>query len=151
MNTGADDDSRSTPTFAFSASSALASGDAASAIIASRLANASRAYPGRALRARVYCVIKFPPSLSQPFGDALILPDKSSLLFQLVLQFANGNVTRDGVATQRQRRRGARGLPHHKTGAGDARRRLAVTGHRGATPGHQQIVDAFRRQHAIRQ
>src|SRR5882757_10985249 len=134
MNTGADDDSRSTPTFAFSASSALASGDA-SASIASRLANASRAYPGRALRARVYCVIQFPPSLLQPFGDRLILPEKGSLLSQLALQFAHGNVTRDGVATQRQRRRGARGLPHHKTGAGDARRRLAVMGHRGAAPG----------------
>src|SRR6266849_10612007 len=126
MNTGADDDSRSTPTFALSVSSALASGGAASAVIASRLANASRAYPGRALRARVYCVIQFPPSLLQPFGDALILPEKGPLLFQLVLQFTHGNVTRDGVATERQRRRGARGFAHDKTGAGDARRRLAV-------------------------
>src|SRR3981189_2499874 len=133
MNTGADDDSRSTPTFALSASSALASGDTASAIIASRLANASRAYPGRALLARVYCVIPFPPSLLQAFGERLILPNKSPLLFQLVLQFTHGNVTRDGVATERQRRRGARGFAHHKTGAGDPRRRLAVMGHRGAT------------------
>src|SRR6266850_5257400 len=141
MNTGADDDSRSTPTFALSASSALASGDAASVIIASRLASASRAYPGRALRARVSCVIQFPPFQLKAFGDALILPEKGPLLFQLVLQFVHGNVTRDCVAAERQRRRGARGFAHHKTGAGDARRRLTVMGHRGAAPGHQQIVD----------
>src|SRR5260370_8386622 len=142
MNTGADADSRSTPTFAFSASSALASGDAASAIIASRLANASRAYPGRALRARVYCVIKFPPSLLQPFGDRLILSEKSPLPFQLVLQFAHGNVTRDGVATQRQRRRGPRRLPHAKPAPGAPRRHLPSIAHLHAPPRPPPTVTA---------
>jgi hypothetical protein len=57
MNTGADDDSLSTPTFAFSASSACASEAAASASIVSKLAITSRA-----LRARWANIIKFPPS-----------------------------------------------------------------------------------------
>src|ERR1700730_3952887 len=59
MNTGADDDSLSTPTLAFCSSSARASPLAA---IASRPASISRIYPGRATRARVNCVIQFPPS-----------------------------------------------------------------------------------------
>src|ERR1700686_12733 len=54
MNTGADDDSRSTPTLAFSKSSACASPLAA---IASRLANISR----------TNLVIQSPPTLFDPY------------------------------------------------------------------------------------
>jgi hypothetical protein len=62
MNTGADDDSLSTPTLAFNNSSQRPSDDAATAaVIASRPASANRKYPGRTLRARYRCIIKFPP------------------------------------------------------------------------------------------
>src|SRR5438445_9936556 len=150
MNTGADDDSLSTPIFAFSASSARASPVAA---IASSTATASRAIP-----ARMSCSIQFPPSLttglhraSQAFRELLISPDKGALLLQLLLQLFYRDVTRDCIATERQRRGGACRLAHRKTRAGDARRRLPIMGHRGAASGHQQIIDTFRNQHAIRQ
>src|SRR5260370_19462074 len=139
MNTGADDDSRSTPTFALTKSSARVTPLAA---MTSRPANASRAT----------LTIQFPPSLMlQPFGDRLIPSDKRALLLQLVLQFSGINVTRQYIAIKRERRRRPRGFPHRKAGAGDARGRLAVMGHRGAAPGHQQIVDAFGNKHPIGQ
>src|ERR1700737_4319054 len=62
MNTGADDDSRKTPTFAVRSSSARAANDAATvAVSASKLANRNGTYPDRELRTRACCVIQFPP------------------------------------------------------------------------------------------
>src|ERR1700716_2531287 len=96
MNTGADDDSLSTPTFAFSKSSARASPVAP---IASRPAKMSRIYPGRALRARLNCIIQFSPSLfSKPSRDRLILPEKGPLLFQLYVQFVHGDIAGNRIA-----------------------------------------------------
>src|SRR3954470_19925178 len=129
MNTGAEDDSLSTPTLAFAlwqCPSDVASNVTA---IANRLANASRAKFG---------AITFPPS-SQPHRNFLILSDKGALLFQLRLQPVNGDLARNRITGQRQRRGGAGGLPHGKARARHPRSRLAVMGHRGAAPGDQQV------------
>src|ERR1700735_4533852 len=125
MNTGADDDSLSTPTLAFSSSSAWVCSDA----IASRPANKSRAAP-----ARDHTIIQSLRFLLEPFGNSLIAPDEGSLLFQLVLQFIDHDVTRRRVAMQRQGGGGAGCFAHRKARAGDARRGLAVMGHRSAAP-----------------
>src|ERR1700730_6319632 len=140
MNTGAEDDRRSTPTFAFSASSARAIRLAESA---SKQARASR----------TYSLIQFPPScfLLQSLGHALIPPDEGALLPERLLQLFWRDVARNRIARQRQRRRCACGLAHCKAGAGDARGRLPVMGHRGAAAGDQQIVDALGKEHPVRQ
>ncbi len=104
-------------------------------------------------------VIRPPPRFSRvtlhryysPSGTLWSRPMKAPCCFKRLLQLFNRNVARNCVARQRQRRGGAGRLPHRKAGAGDPRRRLAVMGHRGAAAGHQQIVDAFGHQHAIRQ
>src|SRR5947209_20588310 len=113
MNTGADDDSRSTPILAFCVSSARA---IPPADIANRPASASRAN----------FVIPFPPPFLQPLGHVLVPPDESAVLLQRLLQLFYRNVAWNRVARQRQRRRGAGRLPHRKAGAGHPRRRLAL-------------------------
>src|SRR5437016_43612 len=97
MNTGAEDDSRSTPIFAFSASSARATLDAASV---STPATASRKIP----------FIRLPPTTlySEPLRHLLVPADKSALLFQHLLQLSDGDVAWNRIARQRQRR----GRPH---------------------------------------
>src|SRR6478752_4982003 len=99
MNTGADDDSRNTPIFAFSTSSARAIPLAANA---SKPAIASRKIP----------VIRLPPPLlcSEPLGDLLVLPDKGPLVLQRLLQLFDRNVAWIRIAAKRQRRGGAGGL-----------------------------------------
>src|SRR5215468_416855 len=129
MNTGAEDDRRSTPIFAFSASSARA---IPLAPTASKPASASRQIPFiRSLRL-------------QPFRHLLVPPDEGALLFQLLLQLFGGDVSRNRIARQRQRGGTAGGFPHRKAGAGDPRRRLPVMGHRSAAAGNKQIVEALR-------
>src|SRR3954452_18918741 len=106
MNTGAEEDSLSTPILAFSASSARA---VPIAVIAIRPASASRTIP----------IISFPPpsiscSRLQAFRHGLVPSDKGALLFQRFLQLFNGDVTRDPVSGERQRCRGTARLPHHE-------------------------------------
>src|SRR5277367_5687197 len=117
MKTGAEDDSLSTPIFAFSTSSARAVPLAAST---SRPISTSRTDP----------LIPFPPWYSlEPFGHALIPPDKGAVLLQRLFQLFRRNVARNRIAGKRQRGGGAGGLAHRKAGAGDPRRRLPVMGH----------------------
>src|SRR6188472_782205 len=125
MNTGADDDSLSTPTFAFNASSARA---IPPAVIANTRAKANRANP----------VIPFPPRILEPFGHLLAAADEGARLLQYLLQLFHRNVARNRIARQRQRRSAACRLAHGKAGAGNSCRRLAVMGHRGAAAGHQE-------------
>src|SRR4051794_26236968 len=130
MNTGAEEESRSTPTFAFNGccSQTPADGAAAAAVSASKLANNIR-FKG----ARRRCIIQFAPSL-KPFGDRLVLAQESSSFSQLLLQFVHRDIARNCVASQRQGRGSAGRLAHRKTGARDPRRRLTVMCHRGAAP-----------------
>src|SRR6476646_7759228 len=129
MNTGAEDDSLSTPIFTFTASSARAIPLAANA---SRPANASRRNP----------FIRSPPCLLYTRRDWLIAPDKRALRLQSLLQLFDRDVARSCIARQRQRGGGSGRLPHRKAGAGNPRRGLALMGHRGAAAGDQEIVDA---------
>src|ERR1700730_10968536 len=119
MKTGAEDDSRSTPTLAFSGSSACA---VAPAPRASQPASATRAHP----------FMRIPPSRLQALRDRLVAPDESALLLQRLLQPVYRNVARKSITRKRKCGGRAGGLPHRETGAGDARRRLALMGHRGA-------------------
>src|SRR5688572_2960506 len=121
MNTGADDDSRSTPTLALSGSWQWPSEDAAATAV-----KAIRP----AITRRVNPVIPLPPSLLQAFGHGLVSPDERTPLLQRLLQLFHRDVARNRVAAQRQCSGRSRRLPHGKTGAGDPRCRLAVMGHR---------------------
>src|SRR5580698_2294766 len=112
MNTGADDDSLNTPTFAFRRSSARAAPFAAISI---RPANNSTQPP----RGFSQNFIAFP--LLQAFRDALVPPDERALFSEPHLQLFNRDVMRRRVAVERQRRRGSRRFAHRKTGAGDPR------------------------------
>src|SRR5215470_13818555 len=48
----------------------------------------------------------------QSLGHLLVSSDKRALLFEPLLQLFDGNVSRNRIARQRQRRRHARRLPH---------------------------------------
>src|ERR1700752_3523274 len=110
MNTGADDDRRSTPIFAFSASSARAIPLAAST---SKPAKTSRNTPCiRFLRLSIFAhdLIRKPvPTLRdhalKALGHFLVPPDEGALLFELLVQRFGRNVPRNRIARQRQRRR----------------------------------------------
>ena len=68
------------------------------------------------------------------------------------MQFVDRNIRAAGaIARKRKVRGGAGGLAHDEAAAADARGRLALMRHRGAAPGHQQVVEAGRHQHAIGQ
>src|SRR5262245_9725532 len=104
MNTGAEDCSRSTPILALSASLACATPLAATA---NKPANASRIIPFIRFLRRFF---------SKPVGYLLVPPDKGPLLFQRLLQLFGGDVSRNRVARQRQRRGRTGRLTHRKAG-----------------------------------
>src|SRR5579863_472799 len=99
MKTGAEDDRRSTPTLAFSGSSALA---VAPALKASKPASATRAHP----------FMRLPPSRLQALRDRLVAPDKGTLLFQRLLQLFYRNVARRSITRKRKGGGRAHRLPH---------------------------------------
>src|SRR5260221_11640667 len=78
------------------------------------------------------------------------LTKPGTVRFQCFPEELDPQGARNNTFLEREMRRRSGGLAHHEAGPGDPGRRLPAMGHRSTAPGHQQIVDAQRYDHAVR-